>query len=265
MTASPRLFVEHDLGTGALITLDEAKTGYLVRVLRLGIGSGVRVFNGRDGEWFGTLATIGKRSCELVLDLQTVSQRPVPDVWLVFAPLKKARTDFLVEKATELGASRLCPVMTRFTNSERLRTDRLHALATEAAEQTERLDVPWIDEPQPLHRRLAVWPSDRALVFADELVAGSADQDALSRMSGITGRRTGLLVGPEGGFSEEERMLLRTHPNVITVSLGPRILRAETAAIALLTLWQSRCGDWNAAGQGVEPSRDGLDDGGPVV
>ena len=244
MSPPPRLFVTAELKPDQRISMGEDHTNYLTRVLRREAGASVRLFNGQDGEWRGTLEAIGKRTCQVALVEQTRPQVVTPDVWLAFAPLKKARTDFVIEKATELGAARLCPVITEYTNTERVRTDRLDHLVIEAAEQTERLDVPVIDEPKLFRNWLAEWPADRPLVFADELTAGQSPQNALTVLSSLSERPMALLVGPEGGFSPSERASLQAHKGVITVSLGPRILRAETAAIALLTLWQSTHGDW---------------------
>lgn len=236
--------------------MEEEQAHYLTRVLRLAAGEKVRVFNGRDGEFDGRIASAGKRGVEIDLLAQTRAQpAQAPDVWLLFAPLKKARTDFLVEKAVELGASEICPVLTVRTGAETVRTDRLQRLAVEAAEQTERLDVPPVLDAVKLDAALAGWPEGRVLLFADE--AGDDGEKpwggetgrappAAEVIAGLAGKPGAILIGPEGGFDPRERALLRRLPFVRPVGLGPRILRAETAAAAALALWQALAGDWRA-------------------
>jgi 16S rRNA (uracil1498-N3)-methyltransferase len=250
MSPPPRLFVEADLVAGGTVSFAEEHTNYLTRVLRKDRGDFVRVFNGRDGEWEGALTAVGRRNADIELLRQIRPQVGVPDVWLLFAPLKKARTDFVIEKATELGVARILPVMTERTQSERVRADRLRAIAIEAAEQTERVDVPEIEDGEALAKVLDGWDPGRRLVFADEALAGVADAAALARLTALEPGPCALLIGPEGGFTPREQAWLTGLPQTITVSLGPRVLRAETAVIALLTLWQACQGDLGQATRG---------------
>lgn len=242
MSTDPRLCLDADLAPGAVIELDKDQAHYLVSVMRRDAGDGVRVFNGRDGEWSARVSEAGRRRAVLTVETQTRHQAATPDLDLCFAPVKKARTDFIVEKATELGARRIRPVMTRRTNAERVRTDRLQALAREAAEQTERLDLPQIAEPVSLVQLLNGLEPDRTLIFCDE---GGEAAPILAALSGRPrGGAWAILIGPEGGFAPEERGLLRARPGVLAVTLGPRILRADTAAAAALSLFQAALGDW---------------------
>ena len=249
----PRLFLDHDLGAGLQIALDEAQGRYLTQVLRMHAGAHARVFNGRDGEWSTTLARADKRGVLLTVGDQLRAQAPVPDVTLLFSPLKRQATDWLIEKATELGVRTLRPVLCKRTVAETVRLDRLNSIAREAAEQTERLDVPEIAEAESLARALDGWPADRPLIYADEAGddqskpwggqagRGGPLSDALV---GLKAQSLAVLIGPEGGFDVTERSMLRGLPFVIPVSLGPRILRAETAAVATLAVIQARWGDW---------------------
>jgi 16S rRNA (uracil1498-N3)-methyltransferase len=235
-----RLYVTTGLGAGADIPLEAGQAHYLRNVMRRQTGDSLLLFNGRDGEWRAEIASLEKhggtaRGIEL-----SRPQKEEPDLCLLFAPIKKARLDVIVEKATELGASRLVPVLTRHTDVERVKEDRLAAQVTEAAEQCERLSVPDVAEPQKLEKVLEAWPKDRPLIFADE--AGGAP--VLPALLDLGRKPAAILVGPEGGFAEDERRILSALPFVRRVSLGPRILRAETAALSLLALWQSACGDW---------------------
>ncbi|HLY78398.1 MAG TPA: 16S rRNA (uracil(1498)-N(3))-methyltransferase [Caulobacteraceae bacterium] len=239
-----RLFVTQDLEAGLKFEATPEQAHYLVNVMRLAVGAELRLFNGRDGEWAATLAAAGKRGATLAIAAQTRPQTVGPDLELVVALIKRARLETIVEKAAELGARRVRLAITERTNAERTRVDRLAAIATEAAEQTGRLDVPSIEAPQTLDRLLADWPSDRPLMFCDE--AG----DAPPSLEALTGRAPGpwaVLIGPEGGFSAKERALIRALPAAVPVSLGPRILRADTAAISALTLWQAALGDLRGA------------------
>ena len=235
-----RLHVEHPLGEGQTLSLDRAQAHYLFGVMRQGPGDAIRVFNGRDGEWQARVTEAGKRGGTLACEARTAPQYDPPDLWLMFAPIKKARTDFIVEKAAELGAARILPVQTAFTNSERIRRDRLQAHAVEAAEQCEGTYVPDVTELQKLDALLANWPEGRRLMFCDEALAGGTQMlppDA-------RGAPWAILIGPEGGFSDTERARLSAMPLAHPVALGPRILRADTAAVAALTLWQQALGDW---------------------
>ncbi len=236
--SSVRLYVEHPLGPEQTVPLDRDQAHYLFGVMRLGPGAALLLFNGRDGEWQAEVTEAGKRSGALICRAPGVPQRDPPDLWLLFAPLKKARTDFVVEKAVELGARRICPVQTAFTNAERIRRDRLQATAREAAEQCGATAVPEVAELARLDRMLSDWPAERALLVADEGLAGHATAGAWPPAPAA------VLIGPEGGLSEAERARLAAHPAVRRIALGPRILRAETAALAALTLWQAAQGDW---------------------
>ena len=235
-----RLYVDHALQAGQTVDLSRDQANYLFNVMRLGQGAEVALFNGRDGEWRALVAEAGKRGGSLVCDVQTAPLTPPPDLWLLFAPIKKARTDFIVEKATEMGAARIIPVQTDFTNAERIRQDRLQAHAIEATEQCGGTFVPEVSDLQRLDRVLADWPEGRGLIFADEGLAG-----AEASLAAAPRRQSwAILIGPEGGFSEAERARLRGLPFVTPIALGPRILRADTAAVAALTLFQARLGDW---------------------
>ncbi|MDA0187385.1 MAG: 16S rRNA (uracil(1498)-N(3))-methyltransferase [Proteobacteria bacterium] len=235
-----RLYVDHALQAGQTVELSRDQANYLFNVMRLGQGAEVALFNGRDGEWRALVAEAGKRGGSLVCDAQTAPLMPPPDLWLLFAPIKKARTDFIVEKATEMGAARIIPVQTDFTNAERIRQDRLQAHAIEATEQCGGTFVPEVSDLQRLDRVLADWPEDRGLIFADEGLAG-----ADTSLAAAPRRQSwAILIGPEGGFSEAERARLRGLPFVTPIALGPRILRADTAAVAALTLFQASLGDW---------------------
>lgn len=234
-----RLHVEHPLGPGQAVPLTEAQAHYLFGVMRLGVGARVALFNGRDGEWTAEVARAAKRGGDLACLEQAAPQLNPPDLWLLFAPIKKARTDFIVEKAAELGAARIIPVQTDFTNSERIRQDRLQAHAVEAAEQCGGTFVPEVSDLVPLAKLLAGWDGARRILWADESLVGPAET-----LAGLAPGPWAILIGPEGGFSEPERARLRGLPFVTPVSLGPRILRADTAACAALTLWQAALGDW---------------------
>ncbi|MFD1912710.1 16S rRNA (uracil(1498)-N(3))-methyltransferase [Halodurantibacterium flavum] len=239
MQAKIRLFVDHPLSAGQSVPLSRDQAHYLFAVMRLGAGAPVALFNGRDGEWLAEVAEAGKRGGVLVCSAQTRPLQPPPDLWLMFAPIKKARTDFIVEKATELGAARIIPVQTAHTNSERIRQDRLQAHAVEAAEQCGGTFVPEVAGLQPLDRVLSGWDSTRRILWCDEALAGPHQT-----LSDAAQGPYAILIGPEGGFSEGERARLGGLPFVTPVALGPRILRADTAAVAALTLWQAHLGDW---------------------
>ena len=238
--AKIRLFVEHPLGPGQPVPLTEGQAHYLFGVMRLGVGAALLLFNGRDGEWRADVAEAGKRGGILVCAALTRPLQMPPDLWLLFAPIKKARTDFIVEKAAEMGARRIMPVQTQHTNSDRIRQDRLQAHAVEAAEQCGGTFVPQVAELATLDKVLAGWDNTRRILWCNEALVGAGD--ALLR-AGHAGAWA-ILIGPEGGFSERERAKLAAMPCVVQASLGPRILRADTAAVAALTLWQSVLGDW---------------------
>ena len=235
-----RLHVQGDLAPGLAVapTLDQSR--YLTQVMRLKAGDDLLVFNGRHGEWRVTVADVLKKGVVLRAEEQVREQTHGPDLELMVAVVKKARVETIVEKATELGAKRVRLVLTHRTNAERLRLDRLDAIAEEAAEQTGRLDVPLVDDPVKLDALLDGWDASRRLMFCDE--TGGAP--AMSALTAADGDRWAILIGPEGGFSSEEGARLRALPFTTAVSLGPRILRADTAAIAALTLWQAAIGDW---------------------
>ncbi|MCB1354630.1 MAG: 16S rRNA (uracil(1498)-N(3))-methyltransferase [Rhodobacteraceae bacterium] len=236
-----RLFVSPDLQAGAEIALAPEQAHYLFTVMREGPGGRLSVFNGRDGEWAAEITEAGKRRGTLRALEQTQAQRVPPDLWLLFAPIKKARTDFIVEKAAELGCARIQPVFTRHTNSERLRIDRLQAHALEAAEQCGETYVAQVDAPAKLETLLDGWNPARRLLFCDESRRARPAQTALA---GIDPGPWAILIGPEGGFAPEEAERLRGLPFVLPVTLGPRVLRADTAAVAAIALWQAALGDW---------------------
>jgi len=233
----PRLFVRAALGDGARVELDAAQANYLGNVLRLREGGELLLFDGRSGEWLGRIAEAGKKRMTLTVERQTRDAETIPDLWLAFAPVKRTQTDWLVEKATELGVARLIPVMTQRTIAERVRLDRLEAIAIEAAEQCGRTLLPDISEPLPLAHLLEHRDAARTLYFADE-AGGEAAANAFAPGPAV------ILTGPEGGFTDDEREAIRAAPNAIAISLGPRILRAETAALAALATYMALAGDW---------------------
>ena len=238
-----RLFVPDDLTPPSTdVRLSKAQAHYLSNVMRLKAGDEVLVFNGRDGEWRARLT--GKQGGALTAIAQTRPQTTGPDLDLVVALVKRNQLETIVEKAAELGARRVRLAITERTNAERTRIERLTAIAVEAAEQTGRLDVPAIEPPQKLDRLLAAWPGERPLMFCDE--AGDAPP-ALNALGSRPTGPWGVLIGPEGGFSPKERPLIRALPAAVPVTLGPRILRADTAAISALTLWQASLGDLKGA------------------
>lgn len=234
-----RLFVPDDLRAGAPVSPAPDQARYLTQVMRQGIGDAVALFNGRDGEWRAVLTEVGRRGCRLVAESQLRPQAAGPDLELVMALVKRGPLETVVEKAAELGARRVRLVATRRTNADKANLPRLTAIATEAAEQTGRLDVPEILAPEKLDRLLDGWDPARRLLFCDERGGAPTPLVALAE----TGPWA-ILIGPEGGFSPEEAERLRALPFVVPVSLGPRILRADTAAIAAMVLWQARLGDW---------------------
>ncbi len=236
-----RLFVEADLGPGAVVVLPRPQAHYLGTVMRAAAGEAVLLFNGRDGEWLAGIAGLAKGSATLAVERQTRAQAAEPDLWLLAAPIKKERIDLVAEKAAELGASALWPVFTRRTVAARVNCDRLQAHLVEAAEQCERLTVPDLKAAAPLERVLALWPAERLLLMLDESGGGVPLAAALAAVAAAT--PLAVLAGPEGGFAPEEQARLAACAFVRPVSLGPRILRAETAAIAALAVVQALWGD----------------------
>lgn len=236
-----RLFVKSKLAPGAEVDLDQAQAHYLGNVLRLGEGEEILLFNGEEGEWCASLATIGKKKARAVVSHQTRAQEHGPDLHYLFAPLKRARLDYMAQKATEMGASVLRPVLTRRTVAERIKVDRLIANAVEAAEQCGILRVPEVEPPEPLTKVLSNWDASRVLIFADEAAPSASPLEALAA---IAPGPLAVLIGPEGGFDPEERALLLAKTFVHPISLGARVMRADTAAVAALALVNAALGDW---------------------
>ena len=236
-----RLFVEADLAEGATVPCGPEQANYLRNVLRLGAGDKILVFNGRDGEWQAELAEAGKRGATLAVHRQTRPQEAGPDIDYLFAPLKRARLDYMVQKATEMGAARLRPVLTHRTTPERVNTERMRANAIEAAEQCGILRIPEVREPEKLDRVIAAWDPDRPLIFCDE---ASEERCPFTTLAKVEPGPLAVLVGPEGGFDDAERELIASQPYAVRISLGPRILRADTAAVAALALVNAALGDW---------------------
>ena len=241
----PRLFVRQPLTEGATVDLDAGQANYLGNVMRMGVGAELLVFDGSTVEWLARVAEAAKKRMTLSVERRTRVPETIPDVWLAFAPVKRAQTDWLVQKATELGVARLLPMMTRRTVAERVKVERLEAIAIEAAEQCGRTRLPEIDEPVALARLLDDRDAQRTLYFADE---NGGEPVGASFTSGPAL----ILIGPEGGFTDEERALVRDAANTVAVSLGPRILRAETAALAALATFMAVAGDWRLSGHKAE-------------
>ncbi len=240
----PRLHVEAALATGAALTLGHEQTNYLLNVMRMKAGDALVLFNGRDGAWMARVSDPHRKGAVLEVVVQTAHQTKTPDLWFGFAPLKTGRLDYLVQKATEMGAGVIQPVITRFTQVQKLRVDKLVANIVEAAEQCEVLSVPALAAEISLADLLSSWQQRqglRRLVFCDESAAANSP---IGQLRDIDGLPVGVLVGPEGGFSDDERALLLSQSFVIPISLGPRILRADTAAVAALAVVQSIIGDW---------------------
>jgi 16S rRNA (uracil1498-N3)-methyltransferase len=237
----PRLYVDAELALDTVLTLDGQPANYLGAVLRLGAGDTVKLFDDRTGEWLAEIADGGKKRVSLRVAEKLREREAVPDLWLLFAPIKRGRIDWMAEKASELGVARLVPVITRRTIVDRVNTERLRAHMIEAAEQCERTALPSLAEPEKLERLLAAWPAERALLFADEqggeLLANAAAPGPAA-----------ILIGPEGGFTFEEREAIRAILRARPVSLGPRILRADTAAVAAVAVWMAAAGDWHRHG-----------------
>ncbi|WP_038937069.1 16S rRNA (uracil(1498)-N(3))-methyltransferase [Bradyrhizobium japonicum] len=245
---APRLFVDVPLAQDARVPLDRDQSNYLGNVLRLAAGAEVLAFNGRDGEWQAAIEG-RKRPDGLVILQQTRPQDRLAELAYVFAPLKHARLDYMVQKAIEMGAATLQPVLTRFTQASRVNTERMRANVVEAAEQCGILSIATVAEPVPLDRYLSQRPADRLLIFCDEAAEVQSPIRSLekARAAGLDQGRIGIdvLIGPEGGFAEEERALLLRQPKILRLALGPRIMRADTAAVAALALVQAVLGDWD--------------------
>jgi 16S rRNA (uracil1498-N3)-methyltransferase len=239
---TPRLYVRAPLAEGAEVRLDPQQTNYLVNVLRLGADAPVLLFNGRDGEFASKLASVFRKSASLVVGRCIRPQEAPPDVDFLFAPLKHARLDYMAQKAVEMGARRLMPLITRRTQVARVNVERLRANAIEACEQCGVIWAPEVAAPVTLEKALASWPRERLIVFCDEEAPQASPLDELAEATAESG--LGLLVGPEGGFDDDERAMIIAAPRVVRLSLGPRILRADTAAVAALALIQATLGDW---------------------
>ena len=241
---APRLYVAADLAEGAVLPLDRAQAGYLLTVLRLGEGASILVFNGRDGEWRAGLSATGRKSADLILRERTRPQPAPADLNYLFAPLKAGRLDYMAQKAVEMGAGTIRPVFTRYTQGERIKLDRLRANAIEAAEQCGILSIPAIGEPARVPAAHDALERERLVVFCDEDARVADPVPALSGAADpVAPPPLAVLVGPEGGFAPEERALIAARPNTLALSLGPRILRADTAAVAVLALVQAVLGD----------------------
>jgi 16S rRNA (uracil1498-N3)-methyltransferase len=245
-----RLYVGADLSAGVMVVLDRDQTHYLANVMRAAPGDEVALFNGRDGEWAAAIAAIGRRAAELSVSRRMRPQVAEPDLWLAFAPIKRGRIDWIAAKATELGVARLLPVMTARTQMSRVNVERLAANVVEAAEQCERMTVPPVDPPVTLAQLIAAWPRHRILYVGDETGRGRPLAEALNAEAPPGSGRAparGVLVGPEGGFAPDELDALDDLPFARKISLGPRVMRADTAAIAALAVIQALAGDWRTA------------------
>ncbi|MER9103714.1 16S rRNA (uracil(1498)-N(3))-methyltransferase [Mesorhizobium sp. M0848] len=236
-----RLFVPDDLAPGIEFDAGQQQSHYLLHVLRLGEGAEILVFNGRDGEWSAAIAAKTKRSVRLKVSALQRPQPPLPDLIYCFAPLKQGRLDYLVQKAVEMGAGVLQPVITQHTQVAKPSIDRLRANVVEAAEQCGILAVPQVHEAEKFDRLLIGWDTGRRLIFCDE---DASTNNPLAALQAVKEKKLGLLVGPEGGFTDDERKMLRALPFVTAIPLGPRILRADTAAVAALAVMQATVGDW---------------------
>lgn len=238
---APRVYLEADLAAGRIVACTREQANYLRNVLRLGVGGRVLVFNGRHGEWQAELGLDGRRDASLTPLRQVRPQASGPDLHCLFAPLKHARLDYMVQKATEMGAARLAPVLTQRTVPGRVNLDRMRSNVIEAAEQCGILTVPDVAEPRRLDTALLDWDAGRALIFCDE---SAAIKDPMAALAGIKTQAFAVLIGPEGGFTEGERAMLLSKPFVVPISLGPRVMRADTAAVAALALVNAALGDW---------------------
>ncbi len=236
-----RLFSATPLSADIEWLPNDAQSHYLLNVLRLKIGDEIKVFDGQNGEYVGKIVSLSKKNCTVKILQKVRDMKYCPDLWLLFAPVKKDKTDFIIAGATELGVSKIIPTLTKRTITERIKTERYEAQVIEACEQCRRLDVPQISDPQSLEKILETWSQDRILYFMDETGNGGDIQTVFKNASTA---KAAILVGPEGGFSDEELQLLRQKNFAKAVSLGERILRAETAVHAALSCWQAICGDW---------------------
>lgn len=237
----PRLFIDVDLVAGNSVQTDQSQAHYLRDVMRLRIDDTVLLFNGRDGEWLAKVSNLSRRSLDLLVVEQTKAQTDPGDIWFMFAPLKRGRLDYIVQKATELGASYIQPVQTRYTNSSKIKADRLQANIVEAAEQCGVLSVPELGNIEKISSLLDTWDPARRIIFCDE---NATISNPILALSNIAPGPLALLIGPEGGFADEERDRLMKLGFVTAISLGPRILRADTAGVAAMSLVQAVCGDW---------------------
>ena len=242
-----RLYVTADLSTGAEIDLSQDQARYVAQVMRRAVGDAVLLFNGREGEWQGHITQLGKKTATVTMAEQTLPQAKGQSLTLLFAPVKRTGTDLIVQKTTELGATVIQPILTARTNSERVRGDRLTSIAIEAAEQCRRVSVPEVRDPVSLAQVLSNWPAERPIFVCDETGSGQPVAAVMAPFAAKNVAGAAFVIGPEGGFAETELDLMRSLPFCSLVSLGPRILRAETAAFAALTCWQALCGDWCAA------------------
>ncbi|MBX9815314.1 MAG: 16S rRNA (uracil(1498)-N(3))-methyltransferase [Proteobacteria bacterium SG_bin5] len=249
--STPRLFVAAPIAPGARV-IEGPQAHYLAQVMRLAPGDPVKLFDGASGEWLAVVSDVAKRAVTLKVRERLRDMEAVPDLWLCVAPLKKGRIDWVAEKASELGVARLVPVLTQRTVVDRLNGERLFAHMVEAAEQCGRTAVPELAEPVKLAALLRDWPAGRALFFADE-TGGAPASAAMATRAGPAA----ILIGPEGGFTAEERDAIRALPQAVAIGLGPRILRADTAAAAATALWMASAGDWGqAVDQGAAQSED---------
>ncbi|WP_068318699.1 16S rRNA (uracil(1498)-N(3))-methyltransferase [Polycladidibacter hongkongensis] len=241
-----RLYTEGPLVAGLRFSADRAKANYLLNVLRMQGGDELLLFNGKDGEWRAHIEPTGRKACDIIIDEQTRAQSPAPDLLYLFAPIKAARLDYMAQKAVEMGAGRLQPILTQHTQlTGNLKLDKVRANALEACEQCGVLHIPQVDEPDTLKNMVSSWQEKqpgRTLIFCDE---GDAGQNPLDALKGLErGVPLAILIGPEGGFSQEERALLLSQDFVRPIPLGPRVLRADTAAVAAMAIVQAKLGDW---------------------
>ncbi len=244
---TPRLYNADSLSQGASIELGDEQAHYLLHVMRQKDGDIIRLFNAKDGEWQGVFGKSGKRGVIIRLEKQRREPKPERDLWLCPSPIKKAHFDYMIEKATELGVSRIQPILTARTQLREVNGERCRAIATESAEQSERLSVPDIAAPQTLTALLAEWPKDRLLIVCAEWGEADTIRASLARQTTTESTKAAILTGPEGGLTAEELDAIRRLPQALFVRLGQRILRADTAAIAALSVWQAICGDWTSS------------------